>query len=353
MRPNRRFRRRAPRSKRSTRKPNRKRRSNPLRSSTTTPKSIQSGLGTLVARGLRSIVSMLPGSGFVLPMVDFVFNNLLYSDVKPTNGRFVGQVRTYGLTSALDITRANIVGSSLTQRQRNYWNDYYFFLEYQDVKIDSLKIVIQPDNKLSTRTGFITVGFQPLANEVDVIDAEYFIDKDNIDRCLLNMSGPFDKPFVLTYTPQSYDGASFGFWPILDAKHKTTWYLNKNYWKPTVFGNLYINYENPNREVWTEISTSEIGFNIQLIAKYELRNPVPRNLVYGPDSFNFCALDKIRDRYKESKAVIIDKSRRCTVLKNDSSYKCEPDTSGKFCTVSANVLRTDHADKVSNDFEMI
>lgn len=89
--------------------PSRKRKSTKRRPRKSTKSS---GIGTVIHKGIRSVLALLPGSGITQKFTDIIFNSLGWSDRfdVTSTGAIDADVRFTGLTTAFHITAASVMG---------------------------------------------------------------------------------------------------------------------------------------------------------------------------------------------------------------------------------------------------
>lgn len=322
-----------------------------------TTTSQQSGLGTIVAKGVRTLTSILPGSTFLNPIADFVLKSIGVTEVSATIGPFSADVAITGLMAKLAITRANIVASNpmITLVQGSGVAERYFNCDYQDVRIEEVTFILQPDSVVATRSGFWHVGFTPYTNMGDYAEDKANLvplSPDIIRRCVANASGLFQRPLVLTYRPRAYDGDSFMFAP-LNTQDKDKKF--PNYFACTPYGSLSIMYENLNRENRIDFLATEFAFNITMNAKFEFRRPIYSRATLDVGEYTFRHIDYFQNLYNDVAMAISSTdetaapSKRSFYLKSDAAFKCAPNSNGKMCKVEGTVTRTVGSD----DFDIV
>lgn len=336
----------AVRSKRMA--PSRQRRSTVSRSK---PQARPSA-GSIIANGVRNLISYLPNSTFLSPAADFIFSFLGLQSTTAVQGKTADILsHITGGHAAFTVSYVNIIASSdvgirvPSNEGGNLRN--YIQLDYAEARLVSLSISLAPTNRLQSRAGTVTLGFWPfISGEAEDEWTSQFksgtqylteIMEQNVNRLPHVVIGQSGKTLTLAYRPRVHDGQLYQFRPVRSR-----------------IGGVYIKFSDYARSQFDIFNGDELGFNCVVQGVVELRNSTLRG----------SALIEIRDEIVDNLTgdhtclrltkniqvgSVVMAAGHCLKLPQSSVMKCEPSGSGCLMHVDLSSLESN----VSSDFEML
>lgn len=243
-------------------------------------------VGGIIATGVRSLVSVLPGAAFLLPLYDMIFSSVAVDNKKSSSSPFyqdgdylIGDgIAVYGLCGVVMFNYANILVKAPGSVSRIFDDkdparpgDIHPTLEtsFLDARLVDLVVSVAPDSKSQYRAGRWGVVLIPFRGDHD---AETFsrnyvpLSLGAIQEMSGCVSGPSDKPLILRYRPTQYDGR-----------------LNSYNQMDSWIGGLIIAYDCDLRVNYHAFSPDEFAPYVTLKGRLEMRTPV----VGSDESRNF------------------------------------------------------------------
>lgn len=263
----------------ATRRPNRRtnRQSNPQATSG----------GGLVVKGVRTLVSYLPGNSIFSKIADFGLKAFGFSEADhPKNNVFQGEVYFTGLGGKVLLKYTNIlVGSKAGVRQPNTFSNgalhTQWATDYKEARLISLLISVRPIGPESARGGEWTISFAPFYSSDD--EQLWKVDKGvpddvSIRRMPYSVTSAANQPLAIRYRPRPSDGFAFQFHPI-----------------DTLFGCLCIRFDDPGRNTHIEFKPSDFSMDCVITGTVEVRQP-PTS-VQGYTAASDDPYDVLKDTY--------------------------------------------------------
>lgn len=220
----------------------------------------------LIVTGVRTIISALPGSPFLLPIADLLFTSLGFSN---KDGEFVTTTKIFkssevafnGVTGVTPLHYVNIMARTSTcardvEKGPTVWAN----TPYTDAKLISLTINASPDSIQGKRSGLWTIAFFPFRNvndESEMGKSYRPLSVGELQSMAGSVTGPADKPLSLTFKPTPADGFIYQYN-----------YMSK------AFGLLAVAYEEDIRMSYHEITADDWAPNITLRGTISLRQPL-------------------------------------------------------------------------------
>lgn len=284
------------RTKRKPRKvqPNqRRRRSNRNRNRSRSSRPVKSeGLGRTIVRGVRNLISAIPGGTAFLSIADVVFKSVGYSQIRQVDGLFVADNVTIGaLATRFCINYVNILLSSREcirspSNARDSQFRYNITTPWTEARLIEFTVVIAPTNPVSKRMGIWTLGFKPF---YDSRDHATEMSRSSVPGRVGIMgypnytTGPASSKLSLTYRPRVTDGHVFQFHPL-----------------DTMFGCICIRFDCYSRDTVADFTPEQFALELNITGKLELRNRV------SDDDNRIAYLDKFDQPVKDVRMYVID-----------------------------------------------
>jgi len=304
-----------------------------------TKRRVGNGVGKLIARGVKSLVSTIPVVGsFLGDISDFTFKAFGISNESITLNSSLKDVvvRNVSLCARFNITAAAILAGSRTSLAVDMGKA--ILSQYSDGRVISLTVRIIPSSILSKRSGDWHLGFQPFFNNDDenrggIKDADWMPTEQGIHRTFLSATGPANKPLVVTYKPVTHDGRAFVFNPLDSA-----------------YGQVSIRYDNYDRSSYTEFSPEDFSCDtiISGIIETRVSSSMP-STEYGAYKYSKFVLDKM----KPNSMWLMNPKQYMAKVEVES---CKNDTG--YCKVTGKVTEFKTLDGKANsaverDFEVL
>lgn len=230
-------------------------------------------LRSLIVTGVRTLVSSLPLSTVLLPIVDMVFSAIGFSNATPTFDAAKGlytlkEVQVYGLSSIIFPTYVNILART-PQAARNVSKGPRIWVDtpFNDAKLVHFKALALPDNQRSKRSGKWSMAFIPFRNVNDLreIAANYQpLDQRQVQSLPNSVTSNADRPLKLNFRPKPEDG-----------------YVYQYNRCDQPFGALVIAYSEEVRATYSMFTAEDFAPNVQFSGSLRLRQPVLRGGVIG------------------------------------------------------------------------
>lgn len=310
--------------------------------------------GTIIANGVRNLISFLPNSTYLSPAADFIFTLLgigkseqvtSSSDVKLLAHITGGQAAF--VVSYVNIIASSDVGVRIPSGEGGNLRNY-IRLDYTEARLISLSISLAPTNKLQSRAGTVTLGFWPFisADAEDTWKSQFHagdqylteILEQNVNRLPYVVIGQSGKTLTLVYRPRVHDGQLFQFRPVKSQ-----------------LGGVFIKFTDYARSQYDQFNGDELGFNCVVQGVVELRNSTLRG----------SALIEIRDEIVDNQTLDHTCLRltenvnlgthslaagHCVKISQSSVKSCQPQGAGCIMHVDLSKLNVSN---VSTDFEML
>lgn len=219
----------------------------------------------LVVTGVRTIISALPGSAFLLPVVDLLFTSLGFST---KDGEYLTSTKLFeskevafnGVTGVTPLHYVNIMArTSACARDVEKGPNVWANTPYTDAKLISLTISASPDSIQGKRSGLWTIAFFPFRNvndESEMGKGYRPLSVGELQAMAGSVTGPADKPLMLTFKPTPADGFIYQYNNMSKA-----------------FGLLAVAYEEDVRTSYHEITADDWAPNITIRGTISLRQP--------------------------------------------------------------------------------
>lgn len=308
--------------------------------------------GSIIANGVRNLISYLPNSTFLSPAADFIFSYLGLlntSKVSGTTADILAHIT--GGQAAFQVAYVNIIASSNagirvpSDEGANLRN--FIQLDYAEARLISLSISLAPTNQLRSRSGTVTLGFWPFISafaEQEWTDqfkqgTMYLTEvlEQNVNRLPHVVIGQAGKTLTLFYRPSVHDGQLFQFRPVNQR-----------------IGGVFVKFSDYARSQFDVFNGDELGFNCVVQGVVELRNSTLRG----------SAKIKLRDEIVDDQALVHSCLRLvkpvtvnsvpynpggCLSVTHTDVKSCTP--SGQGCTMRVDLSKL--VSNVSTDFEML
>lgn len=278
--------------------------------------------GALILTGIRTILSMIPGSTAIAEIADFVFksigmiksSNISYNEYRDT------VINVIGLGGSFIPTYVNIIGGSpiveRTMSTKNKTGIQWVNCEYLDAQLINVAFTATPSNPQSHRSGSWCISFTPFRSTED--ETFYKAQKAvpeyiTMSHMLGAVSGPANKPLTLSYAPGVRDGYSSQF-------HR----LNSG------FGLICISYEDLSRNSNIEFTNEEFSCDISMKGTVRVRTSYVTSDATGYS-------DDMTDVLTTVGAAVRAGGLAYQTVRQDG-YKCT--TKDGVCKFSGTVLRS-------------
>lgn len=167
------------------------------------------GFGSLVAKGIRTLLSTLPGSTLTVGIADFVFKSLGYTESFQVSedGAFTAQMKVTALTANFHIALKDVLFDSYTHGTK--LNTTTWTSNYQSGRLISLQVKIVPETPYGERRGVLGAAFIPFRTEeentwYDSNAAGVLIEQ--LKRIPGAKTGPAGRTITLNFRPKATDG---------------------------------------------------------------------------------------------------------------------------------------------------
>lgn len=249
------------------------------------------GFGGLLAHGVRTLLSVLPGSALTVGIADFVFKSLGYSTKSPilnSDQTVTATFQATGLTALFHIALKDILFQSFTHGVR--LNAAEWATNYSAGRLRSLCVKIIPQTPQAEKRGLLAMAFIPFRTDEEAI---WYNDKSRIQGMLFEQvkmipgakSGPASRPLTINYRPKPSDGR-----------------LNYDLGMLDEIGAITIGFDQTNRTVYNAFSQDDFSCTVVISGTVLLQRPqeVPYQLKYGR---------KIDDKMASTQAIILSSDR--------------------------------------------
>lgn len=255
----------------------------------------QSTFGTLVTKGVRKLVSILPGNAILSPIADVILKSigLSGSDLSTATSVTEDTVDVVGIITMFTFGLKNIFGGSPIPIKHYASSQTQYLTQYRGLRARSITISYTPSSNLNFRDGTIVLGFEPFTEATEVgnwsnISATRWPDDKSLSSMTASAFGPANRPLRITFTPTAKDGFSYAAQGFSD-----------------VYGVVVLRYLNYNRDLYTSITASEFNPEITLSGVIEVLNPTPLTSSLGSGKV---VSDSVTDLLANSVIQIIDKN---------------------------------------------
>lgn len=166
------------------------------------------GYGGLIARGVRTLLSVLPGSTLTTGIADFVFKSLGYtSSLEGNLNKFAADIKVTALTANFHIAAKDILFDSYTHGCKT--DLVTWASNYQAGRVRSVTIKVVPETPMGEVRGILGLAFIPFRNQeentwYDSHNAGVLIEQ--LKRIPGAKTGPAGKPLSITFRPGPSDG---------------------------------------------------------------------------------------------------------------------------------------------------
>lgn len=283
-------------------------------------------IGKAVATGVRTLLSVLPGSGISVPIADFLFHAFGYADSfsVPTADNTVDApvVRFTGVIGGVSVCPATLISAT---KLAVFDSNRNFGTRYMDGRIVKIRVDVVPSNVTSSRSGFWILAIQPFFTKEDA--ARYSnVDTPNVGQhalvgCYKSVTGPASVPLSLSYSPRVHDGFAFSFSPIEIDKLA-----------------ILIRYEQIDRVAYTEFTADQFACELTIRGTVETRCPENSvsHTIYD---------DRVNDVFKgaytdthQGFSCVIQSTDRSKVYHFDGKTACLPNGDKRSCHVTGKVI---------------
>lgn len=272
-------RRRRPRKKQARRQQRRK----PQSGATSATRA--SSTGTLIARGVRTLLSAVPGTWSVVgKLADFGFKLLGITsatddEIRNSNQKAVLTEIT-GLGARFCISGIPIIaGSSAGVRVSGFVTPEHPYqssivLEAKEIRVLELELIVNPVNKTSNLGGNWSVAFSPFYTEhdfqamMDPASATVPV-QSTAARYPYSVSGSASKPLTLRYKPVVSDGYAYMWHPLRDSDRQVQVEPPHALW----LGCVIITYDRLNRDSYGNFTASDFSAQVLIKGSCQLRRP--------------------------------------------------------------------------------
>lgn len=284
-----------------------------------------SGVGRLIAKGVKSLVAAVPGIGPALESVaDFAFKALGYALTPPSINRgtysFTGVENTTQV-ARVQLTLSTVVSTSQFSIQMNMARK--FMCAFCDGRLIRLHILVQPTNPMSKREGEWTMAFQPYFCAGDEDRKGFGEDWNphlgNINKMYLSATGSASRPLSLTYRPRVCDGRAYNF-QALNAP----------------FGELVIRFSQPNRNSYEMFKADDFACDVIVSGDVELRE-APSMPPSDSGGYEFDRTEK--DLLVKVGMYVHYVGGLGHVYPVKPGFTCGLDSSGRSCNVTGETIR--------------
>lgn len=176
------------------------------------------GYGGLIARGVRTLLSVLPGSQLTTGIADFVFKSLGYTKVVSVRGSEVdAEFQATGLTALFHLALKDVLYESFTHGTRT--SEAEWTTNYTSGRLLALTVRVVPQAPTGQSRGQLALAFIPFRRDKD----KAYYDKnaagmryDQVKVIPGAKSGRANRPLTVTFRPRVRDGILFTSLDMLD-----------------------------------------------------------------------------------------------------------------------------------------
>lgn len=269
------------------------------------------GYGGLLARGIRTLLSVLPGSLLIPGIVDFAFKSLGYTTKSPRlnhDGTISVEFQTTGLTALFHLALKDILIQSFTHGTRlnsSEWESNYFA-----GRLRSMCIKLSPQTPQSEIRGMMSIVFIPFRSEEE---NKFYNNKGNIQGLSYEQvklipgakSGPAGRPISLYFKPRVSDGR-----------------LNYDIAMGDEIGAVLIGFEQMSRSSYAAFSPDEFACTVTVSGVVELQRPREAG---SPGKYS----RKLDDKMASKQAVVLTPDRKLQLIISKAESATEELYEGK------------------------
>lgn len=283
----------------------------------------QSGLGRVIASGVKSLVATIPVVGDTLKNVaDIAFKHFGFTtkDITLTKGSSFSAVETkqLALVSRFWLTPATILAGSKGCIQVDMGRK--IMSQYCEGKVRVVTIRVNPSGQLAKLQGDWHLSLQPFfsddSDHEPGIASSWLPTEQGIHHSYLSTTGKASTPLQITYRPRIADGRAFMFQDLASA-----------------FAEVNIRYDCMTRSDYSEFSANDIGFDIKISGTVETRttSTMPSNQYGG-----YLFATTVDDKLKDVAAFIANPAKKWIISVQNTDYSCTSDNG--LCKVTGKIL---------------
>lgn len=284
----------------------------------------QSTFGSLVTKGVRKLISVLPGNAILSPIADVVLKSigLSGSDFSAATSCTNDTVDIVGMIAIFTFGLKNIFGGSPIPI-KHYSSLSQYLTQYRGFRARSVTITYTPSSNMNNRDGTVILGFEPFTDASEVgnwqnIGGMAWPDEKTMSCMTSSVSGPANKSLRITYYPTSRDGFSYATQGFTDP-----------------YGVIVVRYLNYNRDLYTSITASEFNPEITLSGVIEVLNPTPLTATLGSGRV---INDTVTDLLADAAIQVIDKNGIAKSVNAGLTNKVEAGQSDRSMKVTGTFL---------------
>lgn len=240
------------------------------RSRTRIPRTSTTPLSGLIARGIRTLISVLPGSTLLKGVADFIFSAYGYTPavLPDKDGKVQAKMQLTGLCAMFHVALKDILYDSSTHGVRNLNGGWT--TNYGSGVLKSVTITVIPDSAQGEKRGSMAIGFIPFRTKSE---ANYYNDKPKpmSYEQLKDLPGSKSCPvgigtLTITFTVRPADG-----------RLTTDMMLDEE------IGAVFICFDNTSRTSYGNFTPEEFSATVLVSGVIRLCRPqeIPLPFVYG------------------------------------------------------------------------
>lgn len=232
------------------------------------------GLGSLVASGVKNILSYLPGAPLLQGIADFGFKaiGLTSSTLKVADKVENVPVSFYGMGARFCINCIPLLlGSSVGCRGTSTTGKPFVTVDFSDVRVSELTIRLNPLGEQAKRGGEWSLGWSPYYDREDhrrmmAGKASVTVPSD-VDVSIMPymVQGPASRPLVIRWRPKPHDSFANDFHP-LPIRQRESWESSASW-----LGCVTINFLEANRVVYTPMTAADFSASVLISGRFETR----------------------------------------------------------------------------------
>lgn len=272
------------------------------------------GIGSLIASGVKNILSYLPGAPLLQNIADFGFKALGITKAELAVNQSYTNVSTsfYGMGARFCINCVPLLlGSSVGCRGVNTTGKPIVRVDFSDVRVAELIIRLNPLGEQAKRGGEWSLGWSPYYDREDHLrmmagKASVHVPSDvDVSIAPYMVQGPANRPLVLRWRPRPHDSFANDFHP-LPIQQRESW-LSAATW----LGCVSINFLEANRVVYTPMTAADFSASVLISGKFETRRGDDTSLsssagVHGGQEFSMS--DGVLDCLRTTACSVIHSS---------------------------------------------
>lgn len=231
--------------------------------------------GSLIVKGVNTILSAIPAAKIFKPITDFMFKSFGFSATKISSDSVSATVVIYGLGAAFAVPLSAIIENTPIIPKHHADNKVQLITNFTHGQLLQIRVTVRPIGELSHRQGNIALAFIPYTTEQSGKYYDQNVEIPHLQDVIIvpgAVQGPGTRTLSINYRCR---GTTYASLP-----HPLT----------TEIGLVLISYEDLSRNVGTDFSAEDFGAEVIISGTVKLSNPLPH---VGYSQVDCDVIDKI------------------------------------------------------------